>query len=191
MVDIQNATLAGGVTVGSSSDLVVEPWGAILIGITASTMSVCGYVYLSPWLRDKIGLQDTCGIHNLHGLPGLMGGIGGAISATVAGDDSYGLSIGSVFPVRDCVYGECRSAGDQGAHQMYAVGTTLVIAIVGGLFTGCVMSIPYFKDDEHSLFDDKDWWEVPHEEAEADTAHDVEMVGVSVTDKHVVAKQVV
>jgi ammonium transporter Rh len=190
MVDIQNATLAGGVAVGSSSDLVIEPWGAILIGMLAGTLSVFGYVYISPFLRDKIGLQDTCGIHNLHGLPGLMGGIGGSISAAVAGDDSYGLSIGAVFPARDCTYGLCRTAGEQGAHQMFAVCTALVIAIVGGLFTGCVMNLPFFKDEEPSLFDDKDWWEVPHEEEQADSAHSVEMVGVAVTEKHI-DKQVV
>merc|ERR1711871_1188713 len=38
MVDIQNATLAGGVAVGSASDLVIEPWAAILIGLIAGTL---------------------------------------------------------------------------------------------------------------------------------------------------------
>lgn len=38
MIDIQNATLAGGVAVGSASDLVIEPWAAILIGCIAGTV---------------------------------------------------------------------------------------------------------------------------------------------------------
>ena len=100
MVDIQNATLAGGVAVGSSADLVIQPYGAIIIGLVAGALSVCGYVYVQPFLADKIGLDDTCGVHNLHGMPGIMGALGGAISSAVAGDSLYGSATGIVFPQR-------------------------------------------------------------------------------------------
>ena len=46
-VHIQNATLAGGVAVGTSADLQIEPWGAILIGIIAGLVSVLGYAYVT------------------------------------------------------------------------------------------------------------------------------------------------
>lgn len=113
MVDIQNATLAGeirliinnntcagGVTVGSSADLVIEPGGAITIGIAAGFISTFGFVYISPFLERRFGLQvfsislliiiikllqDTCGVLNLHGMTGLIAGIGGAIAVASAG----------------------------------------------------------------------------------------------------------
>jgi ammonium transporter Rh len=42
MEDIQNATLAGGVAVGSSSDLVIGPGGALIIGVISGAMSTVG-----------------------------------------------------------------------------------------------------------------------------------------------------
>jgi len=41
--DIQNATLAGGVAVGSSSDLVMGPWFALLVGMAAGFVSTLGF----------------------------------------------------------------------------------------------------------------------------------------------------
>ena len=52
-VHIQNATLAGGVAVGACADMVIEPWGALLIGCFSGILSVLGYVYLSV-SSDKI-----------------------------------------------------------------------------------------------------------------------------------------
>ena len=46
MVDIQNATLAGGVGIGTSVDILLNPAGAIAIGFLAGLLSVVGYVYI-------------------------------------------------------------------------------------------------------------------------------------------------
>ena len=43
MVDIQNATLSGGVAVGAIADLMIEPYGALLIGSITGTISCLGF----------------------------------------------------------------------------------------------------------------------------------------------------
>ena len=47
---ILNATLAGGVAVGSASDLVVTAGIAMAIGCLAGIISAIGFIYLGPWL---------------------------------------------------------------------------------------------------------------------------------------------
>lgn len=84
-----NATLAGGVAVGSASDLVVTASIAMLIGGAAGIISALGFMYLSKYLRDTIGLHDTCGVHNLHGIPGIMGGVIGGISAALSKEAGF------------------------------------------------------------------------------------------------------
>lgn len=44
---IQNATLAGGVAVGSVANMVIQPYGGLLIGFLAGFVSVIGYKYIS------------------------------------------------------------------------------------------------------------------------------------------------
>merc|ERR1712100_276962 len=89
MVSIQNATLAGGVAVGSSADLILQPYAALLVGVIAGFLSVFGYVILQPALSKCMGLHDTCGVHNLHGMPGILGGICGAIAAAAADSTAF------------------------------------------------------------------------------------------------------
>ncbi|MCL4128988.1 UNVERIFIED_CONTAM: hypothetical protein GTU68_015455 [Idotea baltica] len=90
MVHIQNSTLAGGVAIGTAADLMIQPWGSILVGMIAGFISVIGYDYITPFLCSKLRIHDTCGVHNLHGMPAVLAGIVGAVTAAVATEDIYG-----------------------------------------------------------------------------------------------------
>lgn len=150
MVDIQNATLAGGVAVGSSADLVIAPYGALIIGMVSGCISVAGYVFLQPKL-EEMGIYDTCGVNNLHGMPGIIGGLGGFISASLASDNLYGDNISSIFPGR----GDGRTAFEQGLYQLAALCTTLGFSICGGLLTGYLCK--YIEEPEEYFEDCLNW----------------------------------
>lgn len=79
---VLNASLAGGVAVGSSADIIVQPFGAMLLGFIAGAISSLGFAYLSKILQRTIHLHDTCGVHNLHGMPGVIGALVSAIVAS-------------------------------------------------------------------------------------------------------------
>ncbi|MGH0134119.1 UNVERIFIED_CONTAM: hypothetical protein FKN15_004131 [Acipenser sinensis] len=83
MVHIQNATLAGGVAVGTCADMNIGPFGAMLIGLVAGIISTVGFKFLTPILASKLCIQDTCGVHNLHGMPGILGGIAGIMAVAM------------------------------------------------------------------------------------------------------------
>lgn len=98
MVHVQNSTLAGGVAVGSVCNLLIHPYGAVLIGSLAGLLSVLGYRYLSPKMLEKLRLGDTCGVHNLHGMPAVLSAIFSAIFAAAATKNEYGNSLYDIFP---------------------------------------------------------------------------------------------
>jgi ammonium transporter Rh len=78
MTIVMNATLAGGVAIGTPSDLVSSPATAMWIGFIAGSWSAFGFEKLGPYLAEKINLQDTCGVNSLHGMPGIIGGLSSA-----------------------------------------------------------------------------------------------------------------
>ncbi len=106
MEDILNSTLAGGVIIGTSSDMITYSWLPLLLGVIGGIVSAIGFKKLNA----KIGVSDTCGVFNLHGLPGVLGGLAGVIVAVMIGDDT---AIGTVFPERGILV-DPRSAGSQG-----------------------------------------------------------------------------
>lgn len=74
-----NATLAGGVAIGSSCDLITEPWATMTIGLVGGVLSSIGFQKIGPWLTEKTGLHDSCGVNSLHGMPGIFAAIVSAI----------------------------------------------------------------------------------------------------------------
>jgi ammonium transporter Rh len=156
MVHIQNATLAGGVAIGSAADLIVGPGFAILIGFISAVLSTLGYVFLSPLLSKRIGLHDTCGVLNLHGIPGVFGAITGAIAVAAAKEKVYGVSFEVLFPKN-------KTTSHQAGVQIGALGMTLLLAIVGGLVTGLVMKLMRPRN-EPTFFQDDQAWDMPKDD---------------------------
>ncbi|XP_051008532.1 ammonium transporter Rh type A [Acomys russatus] len=139
MVHIQNATLAGGVAVGTCVDMEINLYAAMTIGSIAGLISVLGYKCLSPLLAKKLMIRDTCGVHNLHGLPGVFGGLA-SIVAIYLGKSNVSTM----------------------AMQAAALGSSIGSAIIGGLVTGLILKLPIWDQppDEY-CYDDSVYWKVP------------------------------
>jgi len=110
--DIANATLAGGVAIGSTCDLAV-PGTAFAIGILAGAVSTFGFAVIQSRLTDLTRKVDTCGVLYLHGLPGLLGGIA------------------ALFVVSGINYGA----------QLTGILVTVVLAAGSGLISGKVIAV--------------------------------------------------
>lgn len=110
--DIANAALAGGVAIGSTCDFASHG-GAMIIGVVAGVLSTVGFAIIQKREERFFRLVDTCGVSNLHGIPGLFGGF-------VAIFVVDGLDAGS---------------------QLKGILCTIVVAIIGGLLTGKIVSL--------------------------------------------------
>jgi ammonium transporter Rh len=144
-VDIQNATLAGGVAIGASSNLLVTPAGAMAVGMVAGAVSTTGFNKLQSWVEDNLGIHDSCGVHNLHGMPALIG----SLAVTIA------TSIPSAKP-STVVYTAVGMS--QPAAQLAGAGFTLVVAVVGGAVSACIVRALLPSDPKARHFVDGPYW---------------------------------
>merc|ERR1719502_695741 len=106
-VPVQNATLAGGVTIGATANLAMGPGMALIVGSAAGALSC--FFFIKPLIPAE---TDTCGINNLHGMPGILGGI-----------------LSGVLPMM------ISGTGVVVSNQFMGLGVTLVVAIVTGGLT--------------------------------------------------------
>ncbi|XP_058409923.1 ammonium transporter Rh type A [Diceros bicornis minor] len=139
MVHIQNATLAGGVAVGTCANMEIPPYASMIIGSIAGLVSMFGFKILTPFFATKLRIHDTCGVQSLHGLPGVVGGIASIVVVDMEVSDI------STVP-----------------SQAYALGSSIGTAVVGGLVTGLILRLPIWgQSSDKKCYDDSVYWEVP------------------------------
>merc|ERR1719502_699332 len=112
-VPVQNATLAGGVTIGATANIAMGPAGAVMVGSMAGALSC--FFFVKPIIPSKF---DTCGINNLHGMPGVLGGI-----------------ISGIIPML------VKDTGVVATNQFLGLVATLVVAIATGAVTGIILKV--------------------------------------------------
>lgn len=179
MADVQNVTLAGGVTVGASVDMMISPAGAYVLGMMGCTACMLGYKYLTPFLAQRFRIQDQCGIHNLHGLTGLISCTAGICAILMAKTEVYGPSMYEIFTHMAPVEGSPqlhelqrlipglqpglgRTAREQALYQVAAIFSTIGVSALGGIITGFVLKMPYLAPPSDDLcFDDQLFFDVP------------------------------
>lgn len=144
-IDIQNATLAGGVAIGCSANLTLNPINPIIIGLTAGIVSSYGYHYLQVILQNKWRLHDTCGIHNLHGMPSIIGGLASTILAAYKSSNDKAHD--------SAVYGD--NQGSQWYRQLLAIPLCVSFAIITGLVSGFLITFIFPKNAELLLADEE------------------------------------
>ena len=129
--DIANASLAGGVAIGSVCN-TASPAESIVIGLIAGAISTFGFAMIQSRLQKGLKIVDTCGVSNLHGIPGIFGGLAALIVVT----------------------------GINYTAQLSGIGLTIVIAIVAGVISGKILSAfghpkkPYLDSVEFDVEDE-------------------------------------
>ena len=86
---VLNASVSGGVVVGSAADLIVSPAGSMIAGFITGCISAICFAKFSPFVKKHLVLHDTCGVFNLHAIPGVIGALLSAIIATRAGETTF------------------------------------------------------------------------------------------------------
>jgi len=173
MVDVQNATLAGGVAIGTAANLhVLSPAEAVIIGCLGGALSVVGYTKIQPKLETLMGVHDTCGVNNLHGMPAILAAVASAVilAYTKVSDFEmpehayavYGKRFSSHINATSGItsWKEDRTPGVQAGYQLLCMLVSFCMAVSGGLVSGWLVKKLGQMTDTW-LFVDRRFWEVP------------------------------
>ena len=142
-VDLQNATLAGGVAIGAVCHMTLNTADSLLLGASAGLFSTLGFARIQGYLENW-GLHDTCGVNNLHGIPSLIGGLASVILAAYKGPKGHD-------------YPEVIPHQNQWQGNLFSILFTLGVSVVSGLSTGYLMKQFSY---ETTFYSDEPYWEV-------------------------------
>jgi ammonium transporter Rh len=109
---------------------------------------------LHDYLKRRIGLHDTAGVHNLHGIPGLLGGLISGVAVAVYNSDpltnsdqvNYLGFYSSPFKGRTFI--------EQGAIQVAGTGVSLGMGILFGVLAGYLISLFYSTYSASEFYND-------------------------------------
>lgn len=186
ILHLQNATLAGGVSIAAVAAMLLKPWYAIIIGVVGALSSVLTYKFIMPALRRHLKIHDTRGIHAAHGVPGIVSALASIVVAIMANESKFKASLYDMYPARvpkqnttqylelqkfsSFPPGEGRTALMQGMYQLGGLVCTLAVAIFGGVLTGFIIRIKFFEPvkvndafDDHVDFDEANCIDVSSE----------------------------
>lgn len=128
MSHILNATLAGGVALGSCADYLRKGYLAHISGFIMGVVTTLLVHYSGRFLR-RIGIHDVAGVFNLHGVPGIYSGLFSAVIRKLDLDNKGGLQVAGTF---------------------VSVG----IALFGGLIVGVTIKGFHHYTDKNHFFND-------------------------------------
>ena len=153
---IINGSLAGGIMIGASCDMIVSPFISLIIGFCAGVTSTTGIHFLEKPFYKFLYLHDTAAIAWVHMVPGFIGGLISALIAGVTPEREYGTDIQNVYKFMGAGYD--RSNSTQGGIQIAAIFTTIGIALGAGIFTGLTLRIPMIWNSPMDLYNDKEFF---------------------------------
>ena len=151
---ILNAILAGGIILGSCSEIIYYPYISIILGGAAGIISVLCFYFLNP-LLEAIYLYDTRGVIHLHAIPGFLSGV---VSACIC------TAIGNYYPgnnqiIIKSILKNNRNQYQQGAFQIISTLVSLGIGL-GGILVGFVLRLWRIFDLPEDTFGDHIFWKM-------------------------------
>ncbi|TDH74273.1 uncharacterized protein CCR75_005079 [Bremia lactucae] len=140
----KNATLAGGVAMGTRCNLAICSAASITLGLVVGIKSTAGYYYVTPRTEHFLRAHDTCGILNLHGMPGVIGGFAGAIVTFLRPMTSMELVLRA--STRRALFGW---------YQLLAIMSSIGIGTISGFLVGFLIKSKLFSQQKLK-FDDEE-----------------------------------
>jgi len=153
MIQLQTASLAGGIMLGSAHNMFIPGIAASIIGCAGGIIVIImHWLFTQPVFVASLGLRDHRHSLARHGVPGILGAICSMIVLAAREHDTvYGVKYDDVFPDH--------AFEDQAAWQLWGLLTTFAIsigsAIIAAVFIKLLVS--QIKPPKRPFVEHKYW----------------------------------